>query len=796
MTTPTPVALIELRTHGVSGTPPEAMLDAAQVVQVAGDAKGRFFQAADVYGQPVPRAPGGVLREGYHWGRMTSGGFAQALWAALLPFAIVNLAHWMIPPVPEGWGRVMAFVLRALVRVVGLLLTMLLVVQLTVIVADVAAAQTVMAATPRIELRVATLLRDHPGWLAGAVAAAIFLPVLGLIGLTSVSRNRLYTDQDAPTRTLRPSRPKDGPKASIAEPAFFDYAVPVKTFSRTLHAVGALGAASIVLSETRSWTAIFGLLLVCVVIVATLLLDVLRGRLKCVAPRVATWAAVPAWLVAGACLAAAAWGPFLSQVRTRTGAPLASVEAVVEDTIVALAFACLFAALATVAVAIASSRSYPRKDVPRPHRVWLFGTGAAFLLPLAGLIGGGLGTAATQAARSCMTLQCRPTLLASTDPTGPTAPKIYEAVSLLCVLLARAWFRPDPVAVRLQSTKVASSPPGPPGPKVAWFVARINKHTHQIVAAVVGWAVVAGFIAPVATEQRIAQNSLFHYPAQWLGVEQLVTLARRHDHYATAVAFLQGAGVVVLAGMFFGLLWAIYNAQRRPDTAGRGLGVIWDLLSFWPSEGHPLVPPCYARKAVVNLTERAKWWLAKPEAPKLVLCGHSQGSLLMYTTALRLAGDRDVDMTRVGLVTYGSQLQWAYGRGFPSMLSYYSHAALMKTLDGRWFNLIRFTDPIGGPVLSWDLTLQDDVVSARGLKADGEGDLSAPAPYRGARYVGNELWLPDPIVRPPEHPKYEPPIFAMRKHSEYTLDDQWPGVLRRAAGPSDQPGEPVTTQCV
>lgn len=45
--------LVELRVHGVSGTPPEEMLDIDRVRQVAGDELGRVFERADREGGPL-----------------------------------------------------------------------------------------------------------------------------------------------------------------------------------------------------------------------------------------------------------------------------------------------------------------------------------------------------------------------------------------------------------------------------------------------------------------------------------------------------------------------------------------------------------------------------------------------------------------------------------------------------------------------------------------------------------------------------------------------------------------------
>ena len=88
---------VELRVHGVSGTPPEDMLASAHVVQVAGDDRTRCFRPADTLGREV-RGTAGQLLEAFHWGRWTSGSWAQALWLLLTPFGLVNAAQFMLPP--------------------------------------------------------------------------------------------------------------------------------------------------------------------------------------------------------------------------------------------------------------------------------------------------------------------------------------------------------------------------------------------------------------------------------------------------------------------------------------------------------------------------------------------------------------------------------------------------------------------------------------------------------------------------------------------------------------------------
>ena len=106
----TSAKIVELRVHGVSGTPPEEMLETHHARQEAGDEYSRFFVAVDCFGDkppdPVEDGKGPHVRstrlEGFHWGRYTSGNWRQALWLALVPFGMVNAAQFMLSP-PSTW---------------------------------------------------------------------------------------------------------------------------------------------------------------------------------------------------------------------------------------------------------------------------------------------------------------------------------------------------------------------------------------------------------------------------------------------------------------------------------------------------------------------------------------------------------------------------------------------------------------------------------------------------------------------------------------------------------------------
>jgi hypothetical protein len=182
-------------------------------------------------------------------------------------------------------------------------------------------------------------------------------------------------------------------------------------------------------------------------------------------------------------------------------------------------------------------------------------------------------------------------------------------------------------------------------------------------------------------------------------------------HQSAAFVVLYNVGTYALiasAGMLF---WVGRRALRTEQTR-RGMNVVWDVISFWPHSVHPFVPPSYAQFAVHDLRRRIRFHLCLPattgttpatgvpeEAPRVVLSAHSQGSLIAFATILWLGEE---ERRRVALVSYGSQLQVAFPRGFPAYVDIGLLGRVREALGGRWVNLYRETDPIAGPVLSWD----------------------------------------------------------------------------------------------
>ncbi|UUU37363.1 hypothetical protein JIX56_42905 [Streptomyces sp. CA-210063] len=168
-----------------------------------------------------------------------------------------------------------------------------------------------------------------------------------------------------------------------------------------------------------------------------------------------------------------------------------------------------------------------------------------------------------------------------------------------------------------------------------------------------------------------------------------------HDSYdfvAGAAETAQALGSWLIGVGF--LLFVTWGRRAYKDaSARRTIGILWDVGTFWPRAAHPFAPPCYAERAVPDLTWRMATW-TRTTGGRLVLSGHSQGSVLAAAAAWQLTPSV---RKRVALLTYGSPLERLYGRWFPAHFGPEPLASLHREVD-CWRNLYRLTDPIGGPV--------------------------------------------------------------------------------------------------
>lgn len=195
-----------------------------------------------------------------------------------------------------------------------------------------------------------------------------------------------------------------------------------------------------------------------------------------------------------------------------------------------------------------------------------------------------------------------------------------------------------------------------------------------------------------------------------------------------------------LIGLGF-ILFVTWGRRAYKDaSARRTIGILWDVGTFWPRAAHPFAPPCYAERAVPDLTWRMATW-TRATGGRLVISGHSQGSVLAAAAAWQL---KPAQRKRVALLTYGSPLERLYGRWFPAHFGPAALTRLHREVD-CWRNLYRLTDPIGGPV---------HVSGDCGPEVDHEPPLKDPLEYgRTAQHP-----LPAPILG---HSDYQAdPAFA------------------------------------
>ncbi|MFF5157989.1 hypothetical protein ACFY3N_17390 [Streptomyces sp. NPDC000348] len=682
---------LELLVHGVGGTTPEEMLDDPRTVRITGDDVAAVFRRAD--DADAERRPAGrreePVPEAYVWCNLTSGNGTRALWLLLLPFMVVNLAHWMRP---TAHGRRRAVRLYGLlVRLAALSLTVLLVAAACEVALDLAAWQ--CAGTRGCAERHSWLGFLSPGtsdggwWSAPgrrlALAALVPAALTGLLWFLSLRTWSAYESQQPMTHDPGPE--EDAGRTALGRPGFW-YGRRLVARLRAAHtAAGLLTVAAAVGSAAArhdrepggpAVLGALGVLLEAVLAVGAggvVWVVCRRGRAERrldgeLDRRLVRYLPLAALVLLALTLLYAGWErPGWESAGRLPGDAAFGALAVVQGLLVIV--------LAGVA------HSLHRTDPDRRAAMrGLAGPAVAMLgCALGGVMSGGVSQRVADWLDGTGTSMPGPPVLLTWQAS--VIPPLLVLVLLLCGRLARrAWriARAERTAVEREYAGGAGDPGRTRRIASVRAMAALTDRGPRILAVTSAATLLLGagaLVGALTTDRTPGEAARGSYAVV---------------HGAAETAQALGSWLIGLGFILF-VTWG-RRAYKDP-SARRTIGILWDVGTFWPRAAHPFAPPCYAERAVPDLTWRIATW-TRATGGRLVLSGHSQGSVLAAATAWQLPPST---RRRVALLTYGSPLERLYGRWFPAHFGPDALGSLHREVD-CWRNLYRRTDPIGGPM--------------------------------------------------------------------------------------------------
>ncbi|MFG2617625.1 hypothetical protein ACGFXC_08345 [Streptomyces sp. NPDC048507] len=742
---PDPLSL-ELLVHGVAGAPPGELLRDPHPVRVTGDSTAAVFRRAeDADAEAHPgRYAGRPVREAYCWSRLTSGNGARALWLLLLPFMVVNLAHWARPPA-RARDKAAARAVRTyglLVRVLALSLTVLLVAAACEVALDLLAWQ--CAGNSACTASRSWLGFAEPGRWWGqpgrrlALGALVPAALTGLLWYLSNRTWSAYESQSPPAAEPDGGASPGGPEAAGGEDA--PLGRPGFWYGRRI------------VARLRAAHTAAGLLTVAVAVAVPAVRHdradaaagpALRATGWALGALLAAGAAIVLWVVCRRGRSEARPDHRLDRaaITLLPGGALALLAAVLLHACWSrpgwvaagrlpgdFTFGVLMLGQGGCVLALALVARRLHRGAPRTGAA-LRGLGGPAVAMLGCALGGVMSGGVAQRVADWIDGGATPGTPPGAAFPGPPVLLSWQAAVLpplliaLGLLAAGVGSRAALDRRRSAATVAAEYPGEPPDADRSRKIAGARAAAALTDSAPWFVGAVSGITLLLGTGALAGAWFTGRVPGEAARDTQPLLAAAARAAQDTG-SWLIGIGIAAFAA------WG-RRAYRDP-AARRTIGILWDVGTFWPRAAHPFAPPCYAERAVPDLAWRMTAWTARTGG-RLVISGHSQGSVLAAAAVWQLP---PATRRRVALLTYGSPLARLYGRWFPDCFGPGPLAALHRDLD-CWRNLWRSTDPIGGPI-----------GGAVGAGA-GEGDPVDLGPLRDPLAYGRSPRdpLPAPILR-------------------------------------------------
>ncbi|MDG4668410.1 hypothetical protein [Mycobacterium sp. 236(2023)] len=726
--------VFELRVHGVSGTPPEQMLHCpSEFLKLEkGDRDAAFFRRAgwvdDAAGRPEEDQGQWRRRmEAYSWGGLTSRRASRALWVLLLPFSLINLAHWMLPPTKH---RRTALIVVAALRLLALSFTLTLLLTMAVAVLDIAVWQCGALPFCSAGWGPLTFLSELSSGARLALGSLPLLAVIVVLWFRGREESSLVEKENMlpPDPVVLP-----GAKSPLVCENFWnrDPAVPRMRACHVAAWSSALGALLCAVALNYQHDGITGAVNILVVTVNAAILAVAvaaTGWNKATGrggepphKRVHGVLMALRWVALGGLGVTLIWITFWAGIPDRAPATYLPGLRTAVYALLAVQGTLLVVAFAGTALALRGQPTRP-EGVGEDYSPTVKGFTGPFVALLGWLLGGALsvgvgawaaqilGSLVLSSQEAAAELARRSLILASAQrgfenkldaadmetPLIVPPPYLWTSVAMaVMIAVATVWS----IALWRRSVRRANGVhPGDPdaekaAPKEVWnpiassrALAALTDSGPNLIA---GLAVV-GLVVFVATALFFTRFPGY-VPRPGLGMTVIL-----------------GAPVVLVIALVLLAVQGFRNKERR-----RVVAILWDVVTFWPRSTHPLTLPSYGGRTVYDLRTRMKELTTNaPDgsaATRVVLVAHSQGTIIAAATLMQCTEADEF----YPLLTFGSPLRRLYARNFPAYFGYPAMTALRNQLlrpHPRWINLWAHTDPIGGWVFdpAWVYFLDKD----------------------------------------------------------------------------------------